>query len=97
MILKLTPQYKPTSAAVVSVLGETLTIGDDVLDLAPLPEGATIPFGAVASEWIAGDIKRIKGELHVPLVLALSDTSSLEACFPVPITVIQDGPVEMPV
>lgn len=97
MIIKFTPQLSGRAPANISVAGEAITIDSVVLDLSQLPDGASLPREAIACEWIADDVRRIDGVLHVPVVLAISADASEAACFPEPITVTKDGPVEMPV
>ena len=73
-----------------------MTLNAGELDFSQLPEGATLPQSAINSPWIADDVRRIDGVLHVPLLLPLGPDASEAARFPVPIIVTQDGPVELP-
>ena len=82
--------------------GDVLTINGAALDLSVLAEGATLPAGAVACDWIAGPITRIGGALHLTLLLphgAIPDPAPPEAravTHPAPIILEGDGPVPLP-
>lgn len=79
-----------------TVLGDILTLNDEALDFGALPAGATLPRGAVASQWIAGDVCRtLGGELIVPLVLPHGVDAPDETLFPDDLDV-GDGPVALP-
>ena len=95
MIIKLSP-LRSDSRISVSVNVNTISINGDVFDFSPLQEGDTLPRQAIDSPWFAGDVKRIDGVLHVELLFPHGAYASEAARFPVPITVIQDGPVQLP-
>lgn len=82
--------------------GDVLTINGDALDLSVIPDGATLPAAAVASEWLAAPISRTGGVLHLTLLLPhgwIPDPAPPEASvvlFPEPIVVTEDGPVVLP-
>lgn len=76
--------------------GDVLTLNGDDFDFAQLPEGGTLPAEAIASEWIAGPVERINGELHLTLRLPHGANPSQAVAFPEPIHVTQDGPVKLP-
>lgn len=95
MRLTLYPQARFDSLQ-VSVAADMLTLNSVTLDFTQLPDGATLPREAIDSPWIAGDVQRIEGVLQVSLLLPITANASDAARFPVPITVMQDGPVELP-
>lgn len=95
MKLELSPQRRDDTLQ-VSVAGDVLTINGTAYDLARLPEGATLPRSAIDCEWIAGDVERVGGVLHVPLLLPIPADADDAARFPQPITVLADGPVALP-
>ena len=68
----------------------------EVFDFSPLQDGDTLPRQAINSPWFADDVKRIDGVLHVKLVFPHGAYAGEAARFPAPITVIQDGPVQLP-
>lgn len=95
MKLLLSPQFR-NDALSVSTTGDVLTLNGVVLDFTQLPDGATLPSAAIDCQWIAGDVQRVAGVLQVPVLLPITSAASEAACFPDPITVTQDGPVELP-
>lgn len=95
MIINLSPM-RSDSRIYVSVNGSAISINEEVFDFSPLQEGDTLPRQAIDSPWFAGDVKRIDGVLHVELMLPHGAYAGEAARFPVPITVIQDGPVQLP-
>lgn len=80
----------------VSKSGDVLTVNGTVLDFSGLPDGATLPFGSIDCEWIAGDVERVDGEIQVTLILPHGAEPSPSVAFPEPITVTADGPIEVP-
>jgi len=76
--------------------GDTLTINGELFDFSALPDGATLPFGSVASEWVFGDVSRTSGELDITITLPLPDNYSQEQAFPVPLLNVSDGIVALP-
>lgn len=79
-----------------SLTGDVLTLNGIAFDFSPLPDGATLPAEAVASDWITGPVSRIDGELHLTLRLPHGPNPSLAVAFPEPVTVTQDGPILLP-
>jgi hypothetical protein len=90
----------------IAMVGETLTLekvsGDriringDLFNFDPMNDGDTIPMGAVPSPWINGPVKRINGEIHLPLLLPHGSRPEPAQAFPEPITVTEDGPIDIP-
>lgn len=76
--------------------GDALTINGELFDFTPLPEGATLPREAIASDWFAGPVERIGGVLHLTLVLPHGAKAPQETLFPVPLTLTGNGPVTLP-
>lgn len=76
--------------------GDVLTLNGASLDFGPLPEGATLPRAAIDSPWIAGDVTRVGGELTVPLILPHGADAPDATRFPAPITLTDNGPVDLP-
>lgn len=84
------------TALIVSKQGDALTINGEVFDFAPLENGATLPRAAVICEWLASDVERINGEIHLTLLLPHGATAPEETRFPQPTTMAGDGPVPVP-
>lgn len=79
-----------------SVVGDVITLNGEPFDFGQLPEGATLPADAIASEHIIGPVERIDGELHLTLRLPHGPNPSQAVAFPEPIRVTQDGPIPLP-
>lgn len=95
MRISFSPQRRDDTLT-VSKTGENLLINGDPIDLSVIPDGATLPAGAIDNEWIAGPVERIGGVLHVTLLLPHGPNPSQAVAFPEPITVTSDGPVAVP-
>jgi len=76
--------------------GDTLTFNGEEFDFAPIPEGATLPRDAVECEWLASDITRSGGVLHLTLILPHGANAPEETRFPKALVLTTDGPVELP-
>lgn len=75
---------------------DTLVFNGDPLDLSPIPEGATLPACAIDCPWIAGDVDRRDGVLHLTLVLPHGSDAPAETLFPHALILTEDGPVALP-
>ena len=95
MKITLIPQRRDDTLS-VSKQGDTLTINGEALDFSQLPEGATLPKGAVGNLFITSDVERIDGELQLSLLLPYGSGASNAAKFPEPIINPADGELELP-
>lgn len=95
MKITLLPQRRDDTLKVVKS-GDTLTINNVAYDFSVIPNGALLPKGAVDCPWLASDVERIDGVLHLSLILPHSVTASEAARFPSPIISPADGPLEFP-
>jgi hypothetical protein len=76
--------------------GDILTFNGAAFDFGPIPEGATLPQDAVNCQWLASDIWRLDGVLHLTLILPHGPLAPQATLFPVPIMLARDGPVPLP-
>jgi hypothetical protein len=95
MKITLSPQRRDDSLQVIKS-GDTLTINGTAYDFSVVPDGATLPKDAVDCSWLASDVERIDGTLHLTLLLPNSATASEAARFPAPIINPADGALELP-
>lgn len=95
MHITLTPQRRDDTLTVIKS-GDTLTINGTAYDFSVIPDGATLPKDAANCEWLASDVERIDGVLHLTLILPNSATASEAARFPAPIINPADGELELP-
>ena len=79
----------------LSVAGDVLTVNGEDFDFSGVPDGATLPRGAVACDWLASDVERTGGVLHLALILPHGPKAPQDALFPDPLSV-SDGPVPLP-
>jgi hypothetical protein len=95
MKITLSPQRRDDNLQVIKS-GDTLTINGTAYDFSVVPDGATLPRDAVDCPWLASDVERIDGVLHLTLLLPNSATASEAARFPAPIINPADGALELP-
>ena len=76
--------------------GETLNINGEDFVLSPIGEGDTLPLSAFSSDWFAGPVERINGEIILNLILPNPWNYSQAQAFPIPLENIPDGLVEFP-
>lgn len=95
MIINLSPD-RHARPLIATRAGNVLTINGEPFDFTQLPEGATLPAEAIASDWIIGPVSRIDGELHLTLRLPHGPNPSQAVAFPEPIHVTEDGPIPLP-
>lgn len=95
MRIKLSPTGDDMQIAVTKN-GDELTVNGQVLDFTRLPDGATLPAGSIACEWITVPVERVDGDLVVTLRLPHGADAPEAARFPVDIVNPADGPVLLP-
>lgn len=95
MKISLSPQRRD-DALHVSKSGDALTINGVEYDFSVVPDGALLPQGAVDCKWLASDVERIGGSLHLTLILPHGKAASEAARFPAPLIDPADGPLELP-
>lgn len=95
MRISFSPQRRDEGLAVVKA-GDILTVNGEAFDFSSLPDRGTIPAGAVPCEWIVGPVERVDGELRITLILPHGPSPSAAVAFPAPITVTEDGEIDLP-
>lgn len=95
MKITLSPQISDLALDLVRD-GDALGINGALYDFSALPDGATLPAGAVDCDWIVGPVERIGGVLHVTVRLPIPVMATAEQRFPAPIVDPPDGPVALP-
>jgi hypothetical protein len=95
MKINLSPQRRDDTITVTKQ-GDTLTINGTAYDFSVVPDGATLPKEATDCAWLASDVERIDGVLHLTLLLPHGANASQAARFPQPITNPADGVLELP-
>jgi len=95
MKINLSPQRRDDTITVTKQ-GDTLTINGTAYDFSVVPDGATLPKEATDCAWLASDVERIDGVLHLTLLLPHGANASQAARFPQPIINPADGVLELP-
>lgn len=95
MKITLTPT-RWDDALSLSKSGDTLTINGEAYDMSGIPDGATLPREAVNCDWLASDIKRVGGTIHLTMILPHGASAPQETLYPQPITITADGPITLP-
>jgi hypothetical protein len=95
MKIILSPQRRDDTLTVTKQ-GDTLTINGTAYDFSVIPDGATLPKDATDCAWLASDVERINGVLHLTLLLPHGANASEAARFPQPIINPADGVLELP-
>lgn len=95
MKIKLSPMRRDDTIT-LEKQGDTLIVNGESFDFSQLGDGETLPREAIESEWFAGDVSRIDGELELTITLPHGADASEAERFPVPITVTTDGPIALP-
>lgn len=98
-MINLSPQGNRKDTLAITKTGDVLNINGTDYDLSVIPDGATLPNAASATgcALFVSDIQRINGEIHCTLILPFyALPQSQDVLFPQPITVTQDGPVQLP-
>lgn len=96
MLINLSPIRSDNSLEIIRT-GETLKINGVPYDFSQLPEGATLPREAIGCEFILSDVHRVNGEIELTLLFPIRADASLEARFPQPMTINNDGQVVLPI
>lgn len=87
---------------IASCAGDILTLDGVAYDFGPLAEGARLPRAAVACDWLASDVERIGGVIHLTLLLPHgpipwpAPPEAQVVTHPAPLMVSEDGPIPLP-
>lgn len=95
MIIALSPS-RMDAPLNVERSGDALTINGQSFDFSPIPDGGLLPRAAVDCAYLASDVERLDGEIHLTLILPHGADAPEETRFPEPIHVTEDGPVPLP-
>ncbi|SPF81793.1 hypothetical protein [Pseudoprimorskyibacter insulae] len=95
MHLSFTPMRRD-DALTLTCEGETLYFNGVALDLSAIADGACLAASDLGCDWLAGDVCRTGGALHVSVILPHGARAPQQTLFPAPVTVVADGPVPLP-
>ncbi len=94
MHITLTPQRRDTKLR-LERYDDTLTINGERFDFSAISDGAVLPRDAVVCDWLASDIERKDGALHLTLILPHGPAAPHQTLFPAALHLIEDGPVAL--
>lgn len=95
MHLILTPQRRDTRLELRRD-GDVLTLNGEAFDFSVVPDGATLPREAIASDWFGGSVERIDGALYIPLIVPHGREAPAATRAPKPLHITADGPIALP-
>lgn len=97
MIIHFSPNYRDGTLTLERA-GDTLIINGDPVDLSGVVEGEPLDWDEAYDlhPMLAGPVARTDGVLSLTLTLPHGPNPSPAVAFPEPVTVTQDGPIEVP-
>ncbi len=101
MIFTLSPIRSDVPLALIRQ-GDTLILNGVAYDFGPLQEGAVLPREAVSCDWLASEVTRIDGVIHLTLLLPHgpipwpAPPEARVVTHPEPVLVTTDGPILLP-
>lgn len=96
MIINFVPQRLDISDFLVDVEGDIIYINGEEFDFGPLKEGDVLPAAACSPAFFVGEITRGVNGVELTVSLPHGPNAPRERRFPQPITVIEDGSVDLP-
>ncbi|WP_306151174.1 hypothetical protein [Roseovarius sp. MMSF_3281] len=81
----------------LSKSGDAVTVNDLTLDFTSLPDDSLLPRDSIDCPWIAGDVSRIDGVVHLALFLPHGANAPTDRRFPPEVSVSEDGPIALPI
>jgi len=95
MIIRLSPQRRNETLKLEKD-GDAIIINGERFDFHNLEEGARIERGDIESEYICGSVSKIKGKVHLTVILPHGKNASRERRFPDLIIDPPDGVIDLP-
>lgn len=96
MRISFSPQRRDDSLTLEKTSGDRLRINGELFNFNTLNDGDVIPAGTIPCDWIVGPVEKVDGELRLTVILPHGPYPSRAVAFPEPITVTDDGPIEVP-
>jgi hypothetical protein len=93
--ITLIPQRRDEVLTLVKT-GDVLSFNGESFDFSGVPDGATLPRRAVNCGWLASDIERKDGCLHLAVILPHGAGASEDLLFPAAIEIEEDGLIHLP-
>jgi len=96
MIIQFSPSYREFPLD-MNREGDVLMLNGEIFDFSPLMEGATLPAGAISSDWFIKEVSRVEGELELTILLPHGPNAPESTRFATELVVTEDGTVDLPV
>lgn len=93
MHISFVPQRRDDTLTLERTSPDRLRINGDLFNFGPLDEGDVLP--EVPCEWIVGPVTRTDGDIHLTLILPHGPNPTEAQAYPQPITVTEDGPINV--
>lgn len=95
MIIQLSP-IRSDRSLLLEKTGDILTINGEPFDFSVIPDEGLLSNDAITSDFIISDVERKNGEIELTLLCPHSSDATEAQRFPEPITVTEDGEVQLP-
>jgi len=96
MRISFSPQRRDDTLTLEKSSGNRLMINGELFNFDDLQDGDQIASADIPCPWICGPVECIDGEVRVSVLLPHGPNPSEAVAFPEPITVVDDGPIELP-
>lgn len=93
MHISFSPQRRDDTLALERTAPDRLRINGELFNFGPLADGDVLP--EAPSEWIVGPVTRTGGVIHLTVILPHGPNPTGAQAFPQPITVTEDGPINV--
>ncbi|NVZ70463.1 hypothetical protein [Pseudomonas costantinii] len=82
----------------LSKSGDKLTLNGEAFDFSPLREGSILPESAIQSDYFAGPVTRLNGEIQMTLIFPFDGGNDApeHVRFPEALVVTADGNIKLP-
>lgn len=89
MRISFCPQRRDDTLSLEKTSGDRMRINGELFNFGPLGEGDVLP--EAPCEWIVGPVTRTDGDIHLTLILPHGPNPTEAQAYPQPITVTEDG------
>lgn len=96
MRISLSPQRRDDSLTLEKTSGDRLRINGELFNFNTLNDGDEILAGTIPCDWIVGPVEKVDGDVRLTVILPHGPNPSRAVAFPEPITVTEDGPIDVP-
>lgn len=93
MRISFSPQRRDDSLTLEKTSGDRLRINGELFNFNTLNDGDIV--SNVSSEWIVGNVTKDNGIVNITIILPHGPNPTQAQAFPKPITVTEDGPINV--